>query len=385
MTSKYIGAGILVLEKYKGNPCVTLFGINNAFTDTGGYIDKGESPERAAYRECREESANLIHIKPKELLKYGIPIIRKGYISYLIYVKNLSSTDYFTNLGQIRNQCSAKSWMETSDMARIKINNIINAVNMGISVVNDVNGRKIKIKNRTLGLIKVAQNAIINLVKTTPLKLKRQVVANSRMPCLIGTIAYSVKDINKGQQSNINLGYNLIQPAIANNIILQSYGLTNLTTGYNDREHEYGIYIAPNLMNTTDWYVQNCNNALDGLHIRLLGFSKNHPPLKSVMNLISKSGRYNWNVNPNKVLITNNSAYIQSQTLDSIADFLVSNGFSKVKGPVYSGNPWIMDMTGCIIPNNILQILGNLTWSLVLVRIKRGRVEWLDRYPLKML
>ena len=72
----YTGAGILIMELYKSNPVIILFGFNKTnFSDPGGLLNIGETPEMGACRECREETANLINIQPNELLQFGIPIV----------------------------------------------------------------------------------------------------------------------------------------------------------------------------------------------------------------------------------------------------------------------------------------------------------------------
>ena len=123
------GAGILILESYNSNVVVTLFGMNNTnYSDLGGHIDHGETPQNAAYREGREESENLINIKPHELLQYGIPIRLKQYLCYILYVTNLSSKDYMYNVNIIHNRCHENHtdvWKESNSMVRIPLNNII--------------------------------------------------------------------------------------------------------------------------------------------------------------------------------------------------------------------------------------------------------------------
>ena len=125
---KITGAGILLLENYHDTPVITLFGNNQKnFEELGGFIDKKETPAEAAYREGREESCNLVYIRPEELTKYGTPVKHKEFMAYIMYIENLSHRDYHANMRKVHKKCKGHHWKETSEMTRFHLNDIINA------------------------------------------------------------------------------------------------------------------------------------------------------------------------------------------------------------------------------------------------------------------
>jgi len=87
--SRISGAGVIILEKYKGINTITLFGKKNIrYEDPGGLVDTGEKTYETASRECREESANLINISSDDLkMLSGEPVLVGSYMVYIIYIE----------------------------------------------------------------------------------------------------------------------------------------------------------------------------------------------------------------------------------------------------------------------------------------------------------
>jgi len=354
------GAGILVVELYLGAPVVTLFGMNAMnYSDPGGRSNIGEKPEETAYREGREETENLINIKPHELLQYAMPIQINQYIAYIIYVENLSFQDYAHNVNLIYNNCQPRSWKETNSMARIPLNNIMMAAQGLANFAVDVNGSTVNIRARTMDIIRAASNIFLGLPNVRPIPLYRHLVTTSRLPCLIGTYTYTLSP----------QAYYTPPPLPA------SGPYSNI---------EYAVYIAPNLTEASNKFLYDCDKKWGGMHVTIAGYHTNQPAPKKFLKNISKSGKNMWTITDNTIKVKDNTIYFKSKTLDSVANFLHKNGFNKVKGPIYAKTKWHIT-SECTIPKNIKAILKNLTWSLVLVSRENNKIKWLKRYPLHIL
>ena len=358
------GAGILILELYKSNIVVTLFGMNATnYSDLGGHIDPGETPQDAAYREGREESENIINIKPHELLQYGIPIIFKQYLCYILYVKNLSFQDYAHNVNIIHSGCQGRHsnvWKESNSMTRIPLNNIITSAQNSLNYAYDVTGGMVYIRGRTMGIIKTSINTLLGIANTQPLQLYKHLVTTSRMSCLIGTYTCTLSPSSY---------YNI------QNIQQNPQQISNI---------EYAIYTVPNLTVSSDKFLRKCNKTWGGMHITLTGYHPNQPSPKKFLKHISSIGKKPWKINIKTIKIKHNKIYIKSKTLDNITDFLFNHNFQKVKGPKHTNTKWHIT-SECKIPTNINQLLLNQTWSLVLVSRQNGVIQWLDRYPLNII
>ena len=167
---KIAGAGVLIIETFNQEQVIILFGKNNKeFSDPGGVVDKNELPNHAAYREQREETANLINILPEELEKIGIAYELNRYLFYLIHIYGLKEQDYNYNVAKISPTCP-KYWKETNVMARFYIDDIINMVENKQKSVVDINGVKRKIRGRTIAMINDAKKDILQLANQLPHK-----------------------------------------------------------------------------------------------------------------------------------------------------------------------------------------------------------------------
>lgn len=341
------GAGILIIESYKGRKVITLFGMKNGeFSDPGGKKDPGESIEHTAYRETREETLNLITLKPEELEKIGRPITLKEYLCFVIYVEGINHQDYNHNK-QLVNRCRPSSWKETNTIARFDVKEMMNTIYGKRLTAKDINGGIRKIRKRTLELIEKSESIIKGF--TQPYKLEKYHVNNSRLGCLIGTNTYRLK-------------------------------VTSFMIGPSELSmHKYGLYIAPDSNFDKDF--NRCSKKDEGLHVVLVGFSNKQPDLKQLMFFISKSGKKRWKLNPKKTKLKENKITFNSRTLDKIGDFLAQNSAIKTKGPKHDKTPWHIVCDGQISQSLYKKILGS-KWSLILVRMEKGGIKWLDKMPL---
>lgn len=354
---KYTGAGILLLEKYNNQDVICLFNENGNFTEPGGGIDIGESVEEAAYREGREETSNLITILPYELQQFGSPIIHNEYVCFALYITGLSESVYNKNLS-LTQRCKSKSWNETDGFVRFPLKKILVAATKGETKAIDINGKERNIRDRTMKLLTKSVNVLMGLTLTQPHNLIKHLITNSKMDCLIGTYTYRMELTNDMD----------IPPSPP-------------------RKHRYAIYAAPDLQTIPESdqkYIKSCGDSWGGAHVTIVGFHREHPPLKLFLQYISNSGAKDWKLNPRKAVIQNNKLLFNSRTLDKIADFLKHNGFKRVKGPIHSGDHWHINCQSNI-HEKAIKILNKCKWSLTIVRKEGDSVRWQESYPLKML
>ncbi len=351
------GSGVFVIELYKSVPVVVLFGLNNTnFSDPGGLIDYGETIEQAACRECREETANLINIKPYELTQISVPIISKQYKSHIIYIQNLSSRDYVHNVNQIFNTCFDDHWKETNTITRVNLLEIINAARNYFSVVYDIYGRQCGIRERVMDLVRVGNPTFMSLINNnSPTIFTRNLVMTSRIPCLIGTYSYAITK------------QNIIHVPIQQNII-------NV-----QNNKKYAIYVVPK--NST-----LCNDKTK-TYIKITSFSKkyNHDYMKQCLTtLTNMMTSNNWKIDTKHIKIKNNTIYFKSKTLDKITKYLNHNKFDKINGPIYTNNSWYFKME-CDIPENITEILEHMKFNLCIVSKKDNKIKIHDKIKLKKI
>ncbi|MCJ7636149.1 MAG: NUDIX domain-containing protein [Nitrososphaeraceae archaeon] len=356
------GAGILIIESYKKNPVITLFGQNNMnYSDVGGKMDPGETPEVTAYREGREETANLINITPEELNYYAARIEFNGYVCYIIYINEIDFNDYAYNVNIIHSYCSYKEkhWMETNSMARVPLNNILSSANQHIDYSSDINGYSIPIRGRTMGIIRTAFPIITSVVNMQPVQLHKHLVTSSRLPCLIGTYTYTITGAAVYSKS---------------------------PTQFSKKDGNYAVYIAPDLNRNSHPFLLNCNPTWGGMHVTIAGFHPDNFVAKKFIKHISSQGSNEWTISVDKIRVKGKTIYFKSNTLDKVADFLNENDFHKIKGKKYAGVEWHIT-SECPIPSlrELKRIFKNQTWSLVLIKEKNNKIKWLDRHPLHIL
>lgn len=187
------GAGIFIIQNYKGRKVALLFGNNKEYSDPGGYIDFGETTIEAACREAREESCNLLKLDSIKVKKMAFPIINGGYISYFLYVQNLSLRDYYHNTNIVFNKCNPykhRHWMETNRATRIELGELIKNSIMNNNFMRDIDGNVIRVRGRVLGIVREALRNNVFLSMVYPINLNPQLTYYSRMSCLIGTHTY---------------------------------------------------------------------------------------------------------------------------------------------------------------------------------------------------
>lgn len=343
------GAGILLLENYKGYPVIVLFGKHNKYSDLGGYIDPGESPEQCACRESREESCNLLYITPQQLSIYATPIKCKQYVSFVLYIKNIKKTHYEYNSKQISNYCKSNKWKETNQMTRIPLNNCMN--NISSSMI-DVYGRRINIRDRTQFILKSAMNIIVNTINKRPCDMVHKKTTTSRMKCLIGTHTYYIN--------------NNLPKLVQNNFV---FG--NIKTG---------LYLTPDITSHPNLLLQN---KWGGLHVTILGFSDKNNNILSIMSQIANNGKKLWKINSNTITVKNDTLYFKSKTLDNIANILKLNGYSRIKGPVHSNCYWHITLNN--VPNqHIINSITKTKWYLTRVTMTNNNVNWHEHILLHM-
>lgn len=353
------GSGILIVELYKSVPVIVLFGYNKTnFSDAGGLLNMGETPEMGACRECREESGNLLNIKPHELQQIGTPIQFHQYMAYIIYVQNLKATDYVHNVNHIFRNCYDKSWKETNTITRIHLHDIIRASQTNQNYVNDIYGGICPIRGRTMGIIKYSANILTNITQYQPMMLQRNYITQSRMPCLIGTYSYTLLTSSSPQFHQPNI----------------------MTTSSNISK--YAIYIIPK-----DTSFLNCRkNTIT--HITISGFTDkfNHSQLNNVLlSLTNKMNGDKWKINVDTVTIHDKILYFKSKTLDKIAKFMYKSGIKKIKGPKFDANDWHISLDCKIIPVNTIKKLKSIKWYICVVSKNMGQIKVYDKYTVKKI
>jgi NUDIX domain len=174
------GAGVVLIENYlnrkhsRQEDAVILFRdkFSGKYNDGGGKIDPGETVERAARRELKEESENLFRLSPNSL-NLQLASRHQNYIAYFVRITakgGIQSKYYSSNLSSLKNGKNVPHhWLETDKMTRVYVkdlinNNIITA--KGDFKVNDANGNSIVIEGKTKAVLREGLNN--NIITMTP-------------------------------------------------------------------------------------------------------------------------------------------------------------------------------------------------------------------------
>jgi hypothetical protein len=358
------GAGIFIIENYDSNIVATLFGNYGIdYSEPGGKIDIGETPEEAACRETREETANLIRIRPHNLHNAKTVIVN-NYIAYIMYLKDVNFQLFRHNVNKIFRDCISSHWKETTSVTRVSLKSLIEIAIRNTNYMSDINGAIIKVNNRTLGIVRKSIQLLNNITYTAyPLKLHANVVVASRMPCLIGTYSCTLSQIPYPSQI-------LSIHDMPNNIMSKNKFKTS---------YKYGVYIVPKLKPENE-KLHECMGKFGGLHISLLDFSFHHIDLNKNIKKLSNAGINKWKINVNNFDIKNNILYFKSSNLDKIAKYLHDAGFQKIKGKFFGGEDWNISFGECNIPANIQEIFKRVSWSFIIIKYDNNNYEWVNKY-----
>lgn len=182
---EYIGAGLMIVDKYNNRPCVILFestkkmGKNKYYEDLGGQIDKEDLKlynydplVQTAIREAFEESRGLLnftsvyHVKPKIFNKNMFVDVenKHGYLyrSYFVCIDNdtldnVSYKDYHKNIKNLDKPDIPNVMKETTNYKRFYVKDLVDDGIMKAEhhfKTTDVDGNEAFIMHRTVNIIK---------------------------------------------------------------------------------------------------------------------------------------------------------------------------------------------------------------------------------------
>lgn len=205
----YTGAGVLIVEDYYTKtgiiePCVLLVRnkASGLYTDFGGsYETKHGMLQVTARTELREESRNLFNISQSHMDQHvDIPAGKDTfYRSYIVKINGVSRK-YFDYNRKLMDELYAKGqkvprcWRETDQIAHIPIKHInFNRLGAhGSIVLQDVDGRSIKLHGRAKRVLYYAQATIFNVISMLPIAKKKDVMIHRSNSWTNGTYSYVV-------------------------------------------------------------------------------------------------------------------------------------------------------------------------------------------------
>lgn len=174
-----LGASVLMLEYYKGEPAMILFRdrLTGIYSEAGGSLDPRETPEECAQRELKEESLGLFRINISKALKsrhvrtvYTFGKKHIGYCMWVVGPKGLGirRTYYKFNRSLLKKQPDVPdAWRETDRMTRVLIRDLPAVIlgghyKPGTQVtVDDVYQRRCTIHHRTLSILRKAWDPVL--------------------------------------------------------------------------------------------------------------------------------------------------------------------------------------------------------------------------------
>ena len=159
------GSGIILLETYNGDLCVTLFNDKhrNHYEDGGGSLDASESEAEGALRELKEESCNLFRLNKTSLSMYYDH--QDIYRAYIVHIKGpnnqIFSKRYYDNLNILKQNSAPRDWLDTNGLGRFKVSTLISdklLTKQGDLMTSLADGTQAKIFGRTKACIRELYN-----------------------------------------------------------------------------------------------------------------------------------------------------------------------------------------------------------------------------------
>ncbi|AYV76345.1 MAG: hypothetical protein Terrestrivirus5_167 [Terrestrivirus sp.] len=190
----YSGSGVVLFDTYmnrygRNEPAVILFrsSYNGEYEELGGSVDNSDFDStngdntllKTATREAREESGNLFNIVNTDALYKANttgaeaawverPYNDKVYRCYGIYVTGINQSWAYMfnqNIQKLRTNGAPKEWLESNDMQRFYINDIINCLSgnpRGSMNCSDAEGNMRVIAGRTKACLRMMLQKSIN-------------------------------------------------------------------------------------------------------------------------------------------------------------------------------------------------------------------------------
>lgn len=122
------GAGVLIVEDYMNEKCVTLFRdkYSRRYEEGGGKVDTedGENTKKTASRELMEESRNMFRISEKDLTTY---VEHENYRCYVVMVRGPIYGKYFYYNQIVLNGTTTtpEDWKDTDNMDRFVVDTLV--------------------------------------------------------------------------------------------------------------------------------------------------------------------------------------------------------------------------------------------------------------------
>ena len=177
VSSRFSGAGVLLVEMYNKREAVILFRDRSTqmYSDLGGSVDAGEKPFECAQREAAEESIGLFRIdlaRTTIRCEVVLPLPKGGYISFVVPVigpakEGILRDKYKQNLTHMLEYSRGggvvpHAWLETDAMTRFFVDDLRKAGVLNrhgnLTNVPDVYGVTCTITDRAKAVVREAIN-----------------------------------------------------------------------------------------------------------------------------------------------------------------------------------------------------------------------------------